>query len=151
DQVRVGVLLAHQAQALEGDLAGGGAAAGALGGPGGGVAAAGAAPAAGAGAGASLLAAAGAASSVLAHAGSPCCGSVVKRASGASDAPRAQSAARIGRFPAGARAATAMTSVRSEERRVGKERRRLWSQGELQRGTWATEDTHVNAGCCKLT
>src|SRR5699024_1908733 len=138
-----------------GDLPGGGGAARALGGAGGGVAAAGAAPAAGPGAGAALmiagavlsavvvaavvapgatwtaLPAALAASSVLGHAGSPSCGAMVKRASAAREAPRAQSAARIGFFPAGVRVESAMGAVpvptstwrfpRSEERRVGNE------------------------------
>lgn len=107
-QVRVGVLLPHQAQPLEGDLTGGGGAARALGGAGVRVAAAGAALAAGAGAGAALLvagasvavpsAAGVAASSFLAHAVSPSCWSVVKRATSGNAAPRAQSAARIGRL-----------------------------------------------------
>src|SRR5690606_8034326 len=127
-QVRVGVLLADHPQALEGHLPGRGGAPGALGGAGGGVAAAGAALAAGAGALAALCVAAArgvlaaaagavrsaavlAAASLLAHACSPSGRAGVKAASAARAAPRAQSAARIGRLPAGARVDRAMTSV----------------------------------------
>src|SRR5699024_5013439 len=129
-EVRVGVLLAHQAQALERDLSGRGGAAGALGRAGGRVAAARTAVAAGAGAGAALLvtgaavaavvpsaavrgvaSAVPAASSLVAHARAPSCWSLLNEAFSARFAPRAQSAARMGRFPAGASVEIAMASV----------------------------------------